>query len=311
LTHNTRKATDRELVNAYDELRNIWRVAEKFSMCGQSVWERLKKLGVQLQIKRFTEHEIARIQETYYEGFTLGDGKFEALCSEIERPKTSVCRKARSMKLTNTKRKCSEQTNNRIKQRVKKWMKENEHPRGMSGKKHTQEVKEKLRKTSTEYWNKLSQEDKDLLVEKQLKAKLKKNGTLLSTPKKPQKVSWKQGWRKIGGKRKYYRSRWEANYARWLQWRKEQGEILKWEHEPETFWFEKIKRGCRSYLPDFKVTLLDGSHEWNEVKGWMDQRSITKIKRFRMCYPKETLEIIDAKWFKRNKNLAYIIKGWE
>ena len=60
--------------------------------------------------------------------------------------------------------------------------------------------------------------------------------------KKPS-ASWKAGWREIGGQRIYARSRWEANYARYLEWLRANGSIAKWEHEPETFWFEGIKRG--------------------------------------------------------------------
>ena len=62
---------------------------------------------------------------------------------------------------------------------------------------------------------------------------------------------------------------------------KDQGEILKWEYEPETFWFEKIKRGVRTYTPDFKVTEKDGSIIFHEVKGYMDARSKTKLKRMK------------------------------
>jgi hypothetical protein len=73
------------------------------------------------------------------------------------------------------------------------------------------------------------------------------------------KVSWKSAWRTIGGVRKFFRSRWEANYARYLEFQKQHGLILGWQHEPETFWFEGVKRGTCSYLPDFKVTLCDRS----------------------------------------------------
>ncbi len=121
-----------------------------------------------------------------------------------------------------------------------------------------------------------------------------------------------QGWRSIGGKKAYFRSKWEANYARYLQWLLERGEIARWEHEPQTFWFLNIKRGVRTYLPDFKVTRLDGTHYWVEVKGYMDARSKTKLKRFAKYYPDEKLELIDGKWFARNgARLKLVIKDWE
>lgn len=120
------------------------------------------------------------------------------------------------------------------------------------------------------------------------------------------------GWREIGGQRKYFRSMWEANYARYLQYLKKMGHIKNWEHEPETFWFHEIKRGTRTYLPDFKITQNDGTHYWVEVKGYMDSKSQTKIKRFRKYYPDETLEIKGKKWFKDNSPMMSILcKGWE
>ena len=84
---------------------------------------------------------------------------------------------------------------------------------------------------------------------------------------------WKSGWRTIGGQRGYYRSRWEANYARYLEWLRVRGDIKYWSHEKDTFWFEKIKRGVRSYLPDFRVTEINGDVVYHEVKGWMDRRT--------------------------------------
>lgn len=124
--------------------------------------------------------------------------------------------------------------------------------------------------------------------------------------------SWKAAWTEVGGILFYARSRWEANYARYLQFLKERALVTSWEHEPETFWFEAIKRGCRSYLPDFKVTLPDGTIEYHEVKGWMDARSVTKIKRMAKYHPKITLVVRDAKWYRANRStLRAIVKGWE
>lgn len=120
------------------------------------------------------------------------------------------------------------------------------------------------------------------------------------------------GWRTVGGIKAYFRSRAEANYARYLQYLKEQGQIKDWLHEPATFWFMEIKRGCRSYKPDFEVIQFDGTRIWYEVKGYYDSKSLTKIKRFRKYYPFEKLEVIDGSFFKKNKNkLKMLLKDWE
>jgi hypothetical protein len=119
------------------------------------------------------------------------------------------------------------------------------------------------------------------------------------------------GWRTIGGIRFYARSKWEANYARYLEFLKRQGEILLWEHEAETFWFDDIKRGVRSYLPDFRVTYPDYRVEHHEVKGWMDPKSATKLKRMAKYHPGATVILIGKEWFKRTGTLRAIIKDWE
>lgn len=125
-------------------------------------------------------------------------------------------------------------------------------------------------------------------------------------------ASWKQGWRSINGLRIFFRSRWEFNYALYLELLRTSGQIHKWEHEPKTFWFDAIKRGCRSYLPDFCVTLPDGAEEYHEVKGWMDPRSITKLKRMKKYHPAIVIKLIDAAWFKANRRtLSQVIPGWE
>jgi len=108
-------------------------------------------------------------------------------------------------------------------------------------------------------------------------------------------INSSQGWRTIRGIRKYYRSQWEANYARYLEWLRLKGKIEFWEHEPKTFWFEEIKRGVRSYLPDFRVTELNGDIVYHEVKGYMDSRSHTKIKRMAKYFPKVKLIVIGRK----------------
>lgn len=123
--------------------------------------------------------------------------------------------------------------------------------------------------------------------------------------------------RSRGGKRDdlggiYFRSAWEANYARYLNYLKGRGEIAGWQFEPKTFTFDAIKRGTRAYTPDFLVHLTGGGHEWHEVKGWMDAKSKTRIARFARYYPSEKLVVVDAAWFRSaNKTLSAIVPGWE
>lgn len=110
----------------------------------------------------------------------------------------------------------------------------------------------------------------------------------------------------------HFRSAWEANYARFLTWMKERGLIQSWEYESHTFWFEKIRRGVRSYTPDFRVTRPDGTVYFVEVKGWMDAKSKTKIKRMRIYHPSVELIVVASKDYKAlAKSVGPAIKGWE
>lgn len=125
------------------------------------------------------------------------------------------------------------------------------------------------------------------------------------------KSTWKQDWAEIGGKRNFYRSRWEYRYALYLEFMKKYKHIIDWEHEPKTFWFEGIKRGTNNYKPDFKIIFPSGNEEWHEVKGYMDSKSATKIKRMKKYYPEIILRVIDKTWFKENgPKLKMILKGW-
>lgn len=120
-----------------------------------------------------------------------------------------------------------------------------------------------------------------------------------------------------GGKRqdlggRYFRSAWEANWARYLNWLVSIHQLEKWEYEVETFEFHRIKRGTRFYTPDFKLTNMDGSTEFHEVKGWMDPKSATKLRRMAKYYPAIKITVIDRVAYKDvNKKLAGLIPGWE
>lgn len=125
------------------------------------------------------------------------------------------------------------------------------------------------------------------------------------------------GPRGKGGKRAdlgglYVRSRWEANWARYLNWLKYLGEIVSWEYEPDTFEFSKVRRGTRFYTPDFKIVNKDGSVEYHEVKGWLDAKSKTRAKRMAKYYQEIKVVMIDKAHYRSvAKKVSSIIPGWE
>lgn len=123
--------------------------------------------------------------------------------------------------------------------------------------------------------------------------------------------------RALGGKRAdlgglYVRSRWEANYARYLNWLISRGAIRTWKYEPDTFEFARIKRGNRFYTPDFKVFNNDESYEYHEVKGYMDASSKTKLDRMRRFFPREKIVVIDRGPYREIADkVSRLIPTWE
>ena len=104
----------------------------------------------------------------------------------------------------------------------------------------------------------------------------------------------KAGWHEIGGQRVYFRSKAELHHAQWLQLMIAAGRVAKWEHEPE--WFEfPIQHGTTRYLPDFRVTLPDGTVEYHEVKGWLDRKSQTQLRRMAKYHPDVIVKLFGAK----------------
>jgi hypothetical protein len=194
-----------------------------------------------------------------------------------------------------------------LSQKAKDRIKEKGHPRGSLGLKHTQQAKQKMSEATIKFWQNITPEQVSDMNLKAQKTKVAKGINVT-----PRKASWKGGWREIGGINKYYRSRWEANYARYLHLLKIVGAIKDWEHEPKTFWFEKIRRGTRSYLPDFLVIDNDGVESYHEIKGWMDDKSKTKLKRMKIYYPKVNLVLIEKdQYMKIGKDHVEFIDDWE
>jgi hypothetical protein len=119
-----------------------------------------------------------------------------------------------------------------------------------------------------------------------------------------------------GGKRedlnnRYFRSAWEANYARYLNLLIKTGQLTSWGFEERTFQFP-VKRGGRLYTPDFRLTFPNGRIEYHEIKGYMSPRDATKIKRLKKYYPEITLVLIEQDQYHAiTRQIAALIPEWE
>lgn len=299
------KVSDSVISESYSRLRSVWLVAKEVGLCGQSVNERLVKMGLQNKKNLFSDKDLSYLKNNYIP--YLLKGKLSELAMELKRDKPFICRKAKDLGLTDISR--SKKLLENYVPLKPDWT-TRPHPRGMKGKKHSNKTLDRLSFTSKASQLLINQNpEKRFAITKKILETKHKSGVFANA--RPH-ATWKCGWREIGGKRKYFRSRWEANYARYLEFLKVNKEIIEWEHEPEVFWFDGIKRGCVSYLPDFRVTELNNKLTYHEVKGWMDERSKTKIKRMAIYHPEIKLIIIGAAWFRSNgRKLQLIIKDWE
>lgn len=198
-------------------------------------------------------------------------------------------------------RKTPEEISAKISKRVKEWYKHNPHPKGFKGKKRPEEFKKMMSNRIKELWR-----DKNSKYNSPESRQIKSDNMSRMMIERMSKMDkgkiysrTKKGWLELGDKKYYFRSGWEMKYARYLQNIETLKGIKKWEYEVDTFWFDKIKRGVRSYTPDFKIFHNDGSVEYHEVKGWMDAKSKTKLKRMKIYYPNIDVIVIDETDMKR------------
>ena len=248
-----RKASNEDLINSYLKTHSVWETAKEFGMCGQSVHERLTKLGVINKMNVFTAQDYSIIND-FYNNHDLkkGSDELDEISKKLKRTKQFISRKAKDLGLTKQNRAMSNAAIEIMTERSKEM--------------------------------------------------LKTKGNRL----------WKQGKRTIGGKEIYFRSRWEYNYALYLEYIKTKGLIKEWEYESTRFVFEKIKRGTTSYLPDFTVTRNDNTQYYIEIKGWMYASGATKLKRMAKYYPDVELFLIDKDKYKIfQQKWQHKLNDWE
>jgi hypothetical protein len=293
------KATNEQIKESYARLHNIWKVGEELGLCGQSIWERLKRMGY-VDEDKWTETQLDLLRQVYSVDSNTPIN-INDLAKYIGKPKTSISRKARELGYTTSRtRKRTLEFCEECSKRQTEWLKHNPHPKGAY--KTGKEIRTcpKCGRFFEEY---------PASTQVYCGVDCGHNHT------QPQ---GHQGYSKSGKRadlnNQYFRSRYEANYARYLNFLIKQGsDIVSWEFEPDTFEFKKIKRGTRFYTPDFKVKFKDSHIEYHEVKGWDYPKGRTARKRFAKYYPQFKLVLIDSDWFKtiRKQGIDKLIPEWE
>lgn len=226
------------------------------------------------------------------------------------RHKTVICGKAKQLGLTNQRRQKAEQAIIKTSIAKREWHRLNDHPRGFLGHRHTEDVRRVIGARSRASWQDLqsglNSDERSQLVSDRM------HREYMTGQRRSITYSRCSGGRRQDLDGRYMRSSWEANYARYLEWLISIGEIDAWEYEPDIFEFAEIKRGVRSFTPDFKVYNLDGTIEYHEIKGWMDNKSQTKIRRMKQFYPHIILKVIDEDAYKAlARDVKHMISNWE
>ena len=93
------KATDREILTAYEKTKSVHKAGKLLGMYGQTVHNRLRKLGVCFRNRRWTTREKQILVEQYTR--YRDAGRLSALAEKLTRTKHLLCRKARELGLTN------------------------------------------------------------------------------------------------------------------------------------------------------------------------------------------------------------------
>lgn len=258
----------------------------------------------------------------WYAARAGGKLELDKLATQLGRLPSNICRKARTLGLTDHRRTSgrkdkrkfkgdNEEARRSIGRKVRERIATKGHPRGMLGKKQTPESVAKS-VAGVKNWRALqSTQTLREIAERSVQSRIKKYGRAVPLPTQNAYSRARRGYRDDLGKI-FFRSRWEANYARFLNLLKANGEIRAWEYEADTFWFEAIRRGIRSYTPDFKVRDRSGATYYVEVKGWMDPKSKTKLKRMKKYYPAIDLRLFGEKAYRElDRKLGKAIAGWE
>jgi Holliday junction resolvase len=98
-----KRVSDHELIAAYRKTGSVWKAGELVGIGGQSVHERLVKLGAVNRMNYFTDEENDRLRREYQANADAGT--LETLAREMGRTKHFICRQARALGLTDKARK--------------------------------------------------------------------------------------------------------------------------------------------------------------------------------------------------------------
>jgi hypothetical protein len=274
-----------------------------------SVHSILLKAGYRLNNSRWSFDEIESLKRAYTPGVPVDSIRPE-LAISLKRTETSIELKASKLGLGDRHRPMSESGKHHSHVAIKEYYKT--HPGSNLGKKLgpiSDERRKAISENSRKHWAiwKATGTGPESESSKILRATRMR---MLPQTKRKGHSSASAGERPdYPGI--FFRSSWEANIARYLDYLKSYRAVDSWSYESRTFLFEGATEKPFSYTPDFEVSMNGATSCW-EVKGWKDKKWNRKIKIFRQQYPGEPLRIIGPKEYSEIENkFAPFLPGWE
>jgi hypothetical protein len=287
------------------------KIANELGKTKSSVRNKAYELGITHKERLYTNEQIQflkdNIDKMTYADMAIILGKENSnvyrKCKQLGIIKTIECQS--KIAEVKPKYKFTKEDNIKAIKAIKERNEKYGHPRGYLGHKHSPKTREKLSQAGKRAWEQLKGIKLEEWKKHQRETRIK-NGTLNPMINQEKPYSRAKGGRREDLDNQYFRSAWEANIARYYNYLG-----IKWEYEPKTFIFENITRGSVSYTPDFYLPETD---QWVEVKGWMDSKSKTKLKRFAEQYPEESKKLIliqEKEYNEIKRKISSFIKDWE
>lgn len=277
-------------------------------------------LGLKGKYNPLTEEEKHIIKSYYLDH--PEEINLDFLSQKINRPKTSISRYAKKEGLTKSDRPLTEAAKEKDRNSHLEFTKteryktelyskqcelltyyaKHQHPQGMLGKHHSPEVCKRISDFQLQRSSQMTKKEKHDIAMRGVQTK-KKNGTLNSTTSNA--YSRTKGGKRKDLNNKYFRSAWEANIARVLNYLN-----IEWKYEIKRFVFDNVESEICSYQPDFYLPKLD---KWIEVKGWMDKKSQLRLQYFKEQFPEEyrKLILIDESFYNLIRFKYFELENWE
>lgn len=93
-----KRISNQELINIYKKTKSVWKTAEEVGLCGQSVHERLVRIGEINKMRVFSESDKKNLISQYKK--YRDSGKLNELAIKLGRTKQYICRMAKNYGLT-------------------------------------------------------------------------------------------------------------------------------------------------------------------------------------------------------------------